>query len=124
LDTAAVAEVLAEHSDAVVVDAVGRAGHPGTAGGPPSRVAMWRDTVLTTVSLLEAVDPDRVRAVVHLGSSLVYRSSDRPLTEDGPFDPPTPRGVAKRAASTALWHWAQETGVPCSELVVFRAYGP
>ncbi len=32
--------------------------------------------------------------------------------------------MAKRAASAALWHWARETGVPCSELVVFRAYGP
>jgi nucleoside-diphosphate-sugar epimerase len=34
------------------------------------------------------------------------------------------RGVAKQAASEALWEWARATGAPCSELVVFRAYGP
>ncbi len=123
LDTAAVAEILSTERDVVVVDAAGRTGHPGTQDGP-TRTALWRDTVLTTVSLLDAVDPDRVRAVVHLGSSLVYAPSDRPLTESGPIGPTTQRGLAKRAASTALWQWSGETGVPCSELVVFRAYGP
>jgi nucleoside-diphosphate-sugar epimerase len=123
LDTAAVAETFAAERDVLVVDAAGRAGHPGTDGGP-SRVALWRDTVLPTVSLLDAVDPDRVRGVVHLGSSLVYAPSDRPLSESGTIAPTTPRGVAKRAASSALWQWAGETGVPCSELVVFRSYGP
>ena len=123
LDTDAVAEVIRTHRDVVVVDAAGRGGHPGTLGGP-SQVALWRDTVLTTVSLLEAADPDRLRSVVHLGSSLGYRPSDLPLVESGPLGPTTPRGVAKRAAASALWHWAAETGVPCSELVVFRSYGP
>ena len=123
LEVDAVAEVLRAHRDVVVVDAAGRGGHPGTAGGP-SQVALWRDTVLTTVSLLDAVDPDRVRSVVHLGSSLGYVPSDRPLAESGPWGPTTPRGAAKRAAAEALWKWAGETGVPCSELVVFRAYGP
>jgi nucleoside-diphosphate-sugar epimerase len=123
LDTAAVAEELRAHRDVVVVDAAGRSGHPGTPGGP-SRVALWRDTVLTTVSLLEAVDPENVHSVVHLGSFLGYRPSDRALAETDPVGPVTARGVAKRAAATALWEWAADTGVPCSELVVFRAYGP
>ena len=123
LDTVALAEVLRGRDDLVVVDATGRSGHPGTPGGP-SQVDMWRDTVLTTVSLLEAVDPATVRGVVHLGSSLTYAPADRPLRETGPFAPITARGVAKRAASTALWHWAAATGAPATELVVFRAYGP
>ena len=123
LDTAAVTEVLRAHRDVVVVDAAGRAGHPGTHGGP-SRVGLWRDTVLTTVSLLEAIDHDSVRSVVHLGSFLGYRPSDRALAETDPKGPVTARGVAKQAAAAALWEWAADTGVPCSELVVFRAYGP
>ena len=123
LDTAAVAEVLCSRRDVVVVDAAGRAGHPGTDGGP-SRVALWQDTVLTTVSLLDAVDPDRVRSVVHLGSFLGYRPADQALAEGAPKAPVTARGVAKRAAAGALWEWAADVGVPCSELVVFRAYGP
>jgi nucleoside-diphosphate-sugar epimerase len=123
LDTSSVTAALAPYADLLVVDAAGRAGHPDTTGGP-SRVALWRDTVLTTVSLLDALDPDRVRGVVHLGSSLGYAPSDRPLVETGPFAPITARGVAKRAAAAALWHWAGETAVPCSELIVFRSYGP
>jgi nucleoside-diphosphate-sugar epimerase len=62
--------------------------------------------------------------VVHLGSSLTYRPADRALAENDVLAPTTARGVAKRAAASALWEWAADTGVPCSELVVFRAYGP
>ena len=123
LDTAAVADLLRAHRDVVVVDAAGRSAHAGS-GGDISRMDLWRDSVLTTVSLLEAIDRDAVRSVVHIGTSLVYRPSDQPLTERGPFEPITARGVAKQAAATALWQWAAETGVPCSQLVVFRSYGP
>jgi len=123
LDTAAVAEVLRTHDDTVLVDAAGRAGHPGSEGGP-SRVSLWRDSVLTTVSLLDAVDPTTMRSVVHLSSSLVYQPADRPLRETDPCAPITARGVAKQAAARALWQWAGETGVPCSQLIVFRAFGP
>lgn len=122
-DTASVAHALGTHHDLVVVDAAGRSGHPGTARGP-SRVALWRDTVLTTVSLLDAIDPANVRSVLHLGSSLVYRPADHALAETDPIGPTTARGVAKRAAATAVWQWAADSGVPCSELVVFRAFGP
>jgi nucleoside-diphosphate-sugar epimerase len=114
---------LAKGDELVVVDAAGRAGHPGTPEGP-SRVDLWRDTVLTTVSLLQATDPDRVRSVVHIGSSLRYRPADHPLSETQPIGPTTARGVAKQAASMALWEWAGSTGVACAELVVFRSFGP
>ena len=123
MDTDGLTEELRRYDDLVVVNAVGRSGHPETPGGP-DRVSLWRDTVLATVSLLDSVDPDRLRGVVHLGSSLVYRPADHALRETDPWAPMTARGVAKQAAASALWQWAAETAVPCSELVVFRAYGP
>ena len=123
LDTTAVTEVLRAHRDVVVVDAAGRSAHPGPDAGL-SRVDVWRDSVLTTVSLMDAIDPDTVSGVVHLSSSLVYQPAEHPLRETGPYAPTTARGVAKQAAASALWQWADESGVPCSQLVVFRAYGP
>jgi len=123
LDVTTLTQVLAGRRDLVVVNAAARSGHPRTPGGP-SRADLWRDTVLTTVSLLDALDDADVVSVVHLGSSLQYRPTDAPLTEAGPFAPITGRGVAKQAASDALWHWAAETGVATAELMVFRAFGP
>lgn len=123
LDTAAVAAAVDRLGDVVVVNAAARAGHPEAPAGP-GRSDLWRDTVLTAVSLLDALDPDRVVGVVHLGSSLQYRPSDRPLTETDPAEPVTARGVAKQAASSAVWEWSRATGAPVAELVVFRSYGP
>ncbi len=123
LDTAGVRRALTGRRDMVVVNAAACAGHPGSPGGP-SRIALWQDTVSTLVSLLDALDPEAVRAVVHLGSSMQYRPSGSPLHEDGPFEPQTTRGVVKQASSTALWDWARDLGVPTAELLIFRAFGP
>jgi hypothetical protein len=68
VDTESLTEELRRYDDVVVVNAVGRSGHPDTPGGP-DRVSLWRDTVLTTVSLLDALPTDRLRGVVHLAAS-------------------------------------------------------
>ena len=123
LDTAAVAEVLRSHRDVVVVDAAGRSDTPGPTVGP-SRVALWRDTVLTTVSLSRPSIPTASRASSTSAAPRLPPRRLSPWRRPAHYAPTTARGVAKRAAASALWQWAAETGVPCSELVVFRAYGP
>lgn len=103
----------------VVVHAAAASDHPA----PGHRVGAWRDTVLATISLLDALQHKPPQHFVNIGSSLQYTPSDRALRETDPTVPITARGVAKQAASAAIAQWGRENGVPVTELRVFRAYG-
>lgn len=119
-DPASTAELVEHVAPHVVVHAAGSAGHATTR---TQRLAAWRDDVLATASLLEAlrtVPPDRL---VHVCSSLVYRPSPRPLGEDAPLGPETFRGAVKLAAAVAVDHWSLDTGVPAVIVRPFSVYG-
>ena len=118
LDTPAVSRIVQGLGPDVVVHA---AAAPGHGGG--SRTALWRDTVLATVSLLDALDVVPPTRLVHLGSSTEYAPSPLPLREDDTRTPTNPRGVAKAAAWLAVREWALGRGVPVTALRLFRVYG-
>lgn len=118
-DAEAVAAVVAAVRPSLVVHAAAASAH-GTRG----RAAMWRDTVQATASLLDALDLAHPSRVVHLGSSMEYAASARPLREDDLRPPTTARGVAKVAAGLLVRQWADERGVAATALRLFRVYGP
>jgi UDP-glucose 4-epimerase len=117
-DGAALAPALAGIGPASVVHTAARGGHPR------DHAAMWRDTVLGTVTLLDCLEPVGVERFVHLGSSLEYAPSDRPIRESDPCEPVTARGAAKLAATIAVRQWAVEHDVEAVVLRIFRVYGP
>jgi nucleoside-diphosphate-sugar epimerase len=119
-DPVATARVLAGIGSASVLHAAAPRGHAWSG----RRTALWRDSVLATTSLLDALDQVGAERLVHLGSSLAYGPSARPLREDDPLAPVTPRGAAKAAASLAVQEWGTATGVPVTDLRLFRVYGP
>ena len=81
-------------------------------------------TVTGAIHLLRLAREHDVQRLVVTGSSLEYRPSDAPLTEDAPVDPATVHGAAKAAATVLYRQAALETGVPVSVLRLFHVYGP
>ncbi len=96
-------------------------GHPSNAAGRLEALAV---AVNGTAHLAEAAAEAGVRRFVHLGSFLGYRPQDRPIREDDPIDPATPRGAAKAAASIWLRQFAKAQAFPAVELRIFSVYGP
>ena len=85
LDTEAITGLLRRFEPDVIIHAAASGGHPMDAA---QRRAAWRDTVDATGSLWDAIEAASCHArVVHLGSSLECRPSDRPLREDDPLEP-------------------------------------
>lgn len=116
-----VTSVVTSHRPVAVVHAASSPAHPAT---PEERIAAWRDDVIATVTLLEALRRQPPQRLVHIGSSLVYRPSPEPLHESSPLAPETLRGVVKLAAEAAVRQWAAETGVPSVVIRPFSVYGP
>jgi len=122
-DVEGVAGVLRSVRPTRVFHAAAAGGHPHTA---PGRQQAWHDTVGATAALWEAVEVAAVdvERVLHVGSSLEYRPSGRPLAESDPIEPRTPRGAAKAAAGILARQRGSELGVPTTIARVFSAYGP
>ena len=87
------------------------------------RTQGWRDSVFTTVNLLEACR-SRGPLLVHLASSHEFAPGELPHPETGPLDPISPRGAMKLAALVAVRQWARETGNPTVVVRPFSVYGP
>ena len=120
-DEASVRSAMNRFRPKIAIHAAMSAGHPRTAG---ERIQFLSTSVMGTANLVEAALDAGVQRFIHIGSSLVYGSTNRPYREEDPLDPPSPRGVAKAAA--ALWcrQFAVWTGLPVLELRLFSVYGP
>lgn len=120
-DLGATTDVVRRCRPRAVVHAAARAGHPST---PAQRLAAWTDNVIATVALVEALASAPPARLLHLGSSLEYRASDLPLTENDPLEPSTSRGASKAASSIAALQRGEELGVAVAVLRPFSVYGP
>ena len=81
-------------------------------------------TLMGAVHLLRLAREFGLQRLVVAGSSLEYRPSDGPLTEEAPIEPTTAHGAAKAAATLIYRQAALETGVPVCVLRFFHVYGP
>jgi nucleoside-diphosphate-sugar epimerase len=89
-----------------------------------ARARLIEETVLGASQLLRLVRQHAVERLVVTGSSLEYRPSDEPLTEESPIEPVTVHGVAKAAATLLCQQAARDSGTPVTVLRLFHVYGP
>lgn len=95
LDRDAVVQALAATSPSAIYHCAGVADVHGSWRAPARAL---RINVIGTHHLLEAARTIGMAGrILVTGSALVYRPSDRPLTEDDPINPTTPYGVSKLA---------------------------
>ena len=97
---------------------------PGQFTGPGEMMSALRTAIDGTANLLGAASAGPLRRFVHAGSALEYAPADRPLREDDPIRPGSPRGVAKAAASRLCRAFAAARRCPVIVLRVFSVYGP
>lgn len=102
-----------------------------TAGRPGVRAALmqfdpyWRENVLATHRLLEAVKSLDLRAFVYCGSSAVYGDAETfPTPETAVPAPLSPYGVTKLAGEHLTYVYWKNYGVRAVRLRYFSVYGP
>jgi nucleoside-diphosphate-sugar epimerase len=95
--------------------------HPAAAA---DRFAAFRDTVVGTVALTEALTVTSGVRLVYLGSSLEYGSALVPLEESRELAPTTFRGATKAGATLLCRQMTRERGTPVILLRLFSCYGP
>ncbi len=96
-------------------------GHPQL---PEEREAFIKSSVLGTIYLLEALESLDVINFVHVGSSLEYGPSERPLNESDRLAPLSFRGASKAAATLICRQYARDHKRPVIILRPFSVYGP
>jgi nucleoside-diphosphate-sugar epimerase len=87
------------------------------------RRAILATNLLGTAHLLDALDGQDYRALVHTGSSSEYGHKDGPLRENDRLEPRSDYAVTK-AAATLLCQAEAYKGRPVVTVRVFSAYGP
>ena len=117
LDRTAVARAIDELRPAVIYHCAGVA-HVGQSFA--NIADTFAANVLGTHHLLDALRSSRIKARILLaGSSLVYRQSDRALSEDDPIGPSTPYAVSKLAQEMLGQRGIHEDG---QEVLFSRAF--
>jgi nucleoside-diphosphate-sugar epimerase len=91
-------------------------------GTVAERLATTAVNAMSGVHLVEAL-PESCGAVVRLGSSTEYASSDRPMDESTPLRPRGFFGAGKAAGSLLLAAAAEERGLRSVVLRAFQVYG-
>lgn len=102
-----------------------------TAGRPGVRAALmqfepyWRENVVATQRLLEAVKGLELKAFVYCGSSAVYGDAETfPTPETAVPAPLSPYGVTKLAGEHLAYVYWRNYQVPAVRLRYFSVYGP
>lgn len=102
-----------------------------TAGRPGVRAALmqfepyWRENVVATQRLLEAVKGLELKAFVYCGSSAVYGDAETfPTPETAVPAPLSPYGVTKLAGEHLAYVYWKNFGVRAIRLRYFSVYGP
>jgi nucleoside-diphosphate-sugar epimerase len=119
-DPCGVDEVIREVRPEIVYHLAASSGHPQTRA---DREEMLRTVVHGTVNLLEATATLHYRRFVHVGSSLEYGPSAKPLVETDVLRPTTFRGAAKAAATLLCQRAARADGHPIVVVRPFSVYG-
>jgi nucleoside-diphosphate-sugar epimerase len=121
-DFDAVSELVRRVRPETVFHSAAAGGHGETAA---DRLAGWRDTVLATGVLLEAMTAAGCSQLVHVGSSLEYGPSAGPKRESDVLRPAGIRGVMKAATAMAVEQWGgAQPGRRFTILRPFAVYGP
>lgn len=84
----------------------------------------WRDNVVATLGLLEAMRRHSVNNLVFSSTAATYGEPDQvPITEDSPTEPTNPYGATKLAIDHAITSYAQAHGIAATSLRYFNVAG-
>jgi UDP-glucose 4-epimerase len=84
----------------------------------------WRNNVVGTVALLDAMRTSGVERIVFSSTAAVYGQPDeQPITEDAPARPNSPYGASKLAVDLALGDYARSYGMAAVSLRYFNVAG-
>jgi nucleoside-diphosphate-sugar epimerase len=98
---------------------------PGGHGGTDSENnEMLRTGVNGSYNLLLAAGNNKVRKIIHLGSSTEYGNRIDPCSEEDVLDPVSIRGAAKAVSTILYRQFARENQFPLVILRLFSVFGP
>lgn len=80
--------------------------------------------VIGTSNVIAAAAKNRVRRFVFASSSEVYGDSDKPMVEEGPFNPKSTYALAKLVGEHFCTAYYQKYGLEYTALRYFNVYGP
>jgi UDP-glucuronate 4-epimerase len=101
------------------------AGRPGVRAALMQFDQYWRENVVATQRLLEAVKGMRLESLVYAGSSSVYGDAEVfPTAETALPAPLSPYGVTKLAGEHLAYVYWKTYQVPAIRLRYFSVYGP
>jgi UDP-glucuronate 4-epimerase len=101
------------------------AGRPGVRAALMQFDQYWRENVVATQRLLEAVKGMRLKSLVYAGSSSVYGDAEVfPTAETALPAPLSPYGVTKLAGEHLAYVYWKTYRVPAIRLRYFSVYGP
>jgi UDP-glucuronate 4-epimerase len=101
------------------------AGRPGVRAALMQFDQYWRENVVATQRLLEAVKGMRLKSLVYAGSSSVYGDAEVfPTAETAVPAPLSPYGVTKLAGEHLAYVYWKTYRVPAIRLRYFSVYGP
>jgi UDP-arabinose 4-epimerase len=121
LDPAAIEKALREHDIKAVIHFAGSA-YVGDSMRDPA--AYYRNNVLTTLALLDAMRAMQTRTIIFSSSCSVYGNPTRlPIDESHPTGPLSPYGQSKLDGENALRWYGQAYGIRWMALRYFNAAG-
>jgi UDP-glucuronate 4-epimerase len=101
------------------------AGRPGVRAALMQFEQYWRENVVATHRLLEALKGHDLKCLVYAGSSSVYGDAEVfPTAETALPAPLSPYGVTKLAGEHLTYVYWKNFGVPAVRLRYFSVYGP
>jgi len=101
------------------------AGRPGVRAALMQFDQYWRENVVATQRLLEALKGKPLKTVVYAGSSSVYGDAEVfPTAETALPAPLSPYGVTKLAGEHLSYVYWKNFGIPSVRLRYFSVYGP
>ena len=101
------------------------AGRPGVRAALMQFDQYWRENVVATQRLLEAVKDRKLKTLVYAGSSSVYGDAEVfPTAETALPAPLSPYGVTKLAGEHLTYVYWKNFNVPAVRLRYFSVYGP
>ncbi len=101
------------------------AGRPGVRAALMQFDQYWRENVVATQRLLEALKGKPLKTLVYAGSSSVYGDAEVfPTAETALPAPLSPYGVTKLAGEHLAYVYWKNYGIPSVRLRYFSVYGP
>jgi UDP-glucose 4-epimerase len=101
------------------------AGRPGVRAALMQFDQYWRENVVATQRLLEALKDRQLKMLVYAGSSSVYGDAEVfPTAETALPAPLSPYGVTKLAGEHLAYVYWKNFGIPSVRLRYFSVYGP